>query len=225
MFSVMCLLGAVCANAERFSCRMIMTTDIDTCVSAQKHIAVDLGLSVKWAACNVGANTPEEYGDYYAWGETDVKTDYSLFTYKYCRGSLYSMKKYSVCSSYGNVDNNIVLDAEDDVAHVKWGGKWRMPNRTDFDELLNKCTWVWTVSNGVYGCRVIGTNGNSIFLPAGGCRYGTYIYSRSTYGGYWSSALNESGNNSACTLGFNSDGHGFYYYNRNYGLSVRPVCE
>ena len=188
---------------------------------------VDLGLpsGLKWATCNVGATVPEEYGSYFAWGETEEKEDYSWETYKWCNGSSDSMTKYYRNSSYGFVDNKTVLDLEDDVAHVKWGGDWRMPTRAEWDELGNKCTWTWTTQNGVNGYRVTGPNGNSIFLPAAGCRNGAYVVSSGSYGYYWSSSLYSYGSIVACNLDFNDsryDWDGYYRYN---GQSVRPVLK
>ncbi|MBQ8257892.1 MAG: TIR domain-containing protein [Bacteroidaceae bacterium] len=186
--------------------------------------AVDLGLSVKWASCNVGATAPEEYGDYYAWGETEEKSNYFWSTYKYCNGSYDSMTKYCTSSGYGTVDNKTTLEPCDDVASVKWGGTWRMPTRAEQQELISKCTWTWTTLNGVKGYRVTGPNGNSIFLPAAGYRNGTGVNYRGSGGLYWSSSLGSSSSNDACNLGFISG-----FYDRNYdsrcgGRSVRPVC-
>ena len=134
--------------------------------------AIDLGLpsGIKWASCNVGATEPWEYGGYYAWGETEEKSNYDTSTYKYCNGSYFSMTKYCTSSSFGTVDNKTTLEPGDDVAHVKWGGSWRMPTKAEQDELRNNCTWTWTTLNGVDGYRVTGPNGNSIFLPAAGFR-------------------------------------------------------
>ena len=135
------------------------------------------------------------------------------------------MTKYYTNSSYGFVDNKTVLDLEDDVAHVKWGGDWRMPTRAEWDELGNKCTWTWTTQNGVNGYRVTGPNGNSIFLPAAGCRNGAYVVSSGSYGYYWSSSLYSYGSIVACNLDFNDsryDWDGYYRYN---GQSVRPVLK
>ena len=190
-----------------------------------KFEAVDLGLSVKWATFNVGATRPEEYGGYYAWGETEEKEDYSLETYKWCNGSEYTMTKYCTSSSYGTVDNKTVLDPEDDVAHVKWGGDWRMPTKEEQDELRNNCSWERTALDGVNGYKVTGPNGNSIFLPAAGYRDGTDVGGRGYGGNYWSNSL-YGYNYSACYLYFDDDGYGWsYFYYRSYGRSVRAVCE
>ena len=189
------------------------------------HKYVDLGLpsGLLWATCNVGASTPEGCGGYYAWGETEEKGNYDLSTYKWCDGSEYTMTKYCTDSSYGTVDNKTVLDLEDDGAHVKWGGTWRMPTIEEQCELYNNCTWSWTTQNGVYGYKVTGPNSNSVFLPAAGYCNGTRAYDRGSYGYYWSSSL--CGSNRACDLHFKSGGCGWYGDGRSYGLSVRPVSE
>lgn len=199
-----------------------------TCKDANHVHAVDLGLSVKWACCNVGATKPEEYGGYYAWGETEEKSDYTWKTYKWCNGSYDSMTKYCTYSNYGRVDNKTVLDPEDDVAHVKWGGSWRMPTLEEQKELLNECTWKWTELNGVNGCKVTGPNGNSIFLPAAGDRVGTKFFNGGTGGYYWSSSLYDYRGDCVYSLYFGGrvvGDHGWHYYHRDDGLSVRPVCE
>ena len=186
--------------------------------------AVDLGLpsGIKWANYNVGATKPEEYGGYYAWGETEEKSNYSWSNYKWYNGSSSTMTKYCTDSSCGTVDNKKVLDLEDDVAHVKWGGDWRMPTEAEQDELRSKCSWEWTSLNGVNGYRVTGPNGNSIFLPAAG-RSGTDVHDRGDEGSYWSSSLQSSKN--AYRLGFDDSKCSRGYSTRSYGYSVRPVCE
>jgi uncharacterized repeat protein (TIGR02543 family) len=191
------------------------------------HECVDLGLpsGLKWATCNVGASAPEEYGGYYAWGETVVKNDYSWSTYKWCNGSSNTMTKYCTSSSYGTIDNKTTLDPEDDVAHVKWGGSWRMPTEAEQDELHNNCMWTWTTQNGVKGYKVTGPNDNSIFLPAAGYRDGTDLSYSGDYGYCLSGSLYGGNNSSAYNFYFNN---GFYIRDidyRCYGLSVRPVSE
>ena len=192
-----------------------------------QYEAVDLGLSVKWASFNVGATSPEEYGGYYAWGETEEKENYDWSTYKWCNGDEYSMTKYCIYSDYGTVDKT-VLEPEDDVAHVKWGGSWRIPTKTEQDELRDNCTWTWTTLNGVNGYIVTGPNGNSIFLPAAGCRTDssdTGLYRGGSFGYYWSRSLLPGEGNSVYYLLFKSSVYEWNQYNRCYGLSVRPVCE
>lgn len=188
---------------------------------------IDLGLSsgVKWAACNVGATKPEEFGGYYAWGETEEKTYFGLSSYKWYDYATFNMTKYCTNSSYGTVDNKIVLDPEDDVAHVKWGGDWRMPTMDEYDELFRECTWQWTTLKGVNGYRVTGPNGNSIFLPAAGYCDGFDADAQSVgiKGCYWSSSLLD-WSNDAVRIFFGAE-YGIGGEFRYYGLPVRPVCE
>ena len=193
---------------------------------SKKHKAVDLGLSVKWATCNVGASSPEDFGGYYAWGETEEKSYYDWSTYKYCKDSYTTMTKYCTDSSYGSVDNKTVLTPEDDVAHVKWGGSWRMPTSGEIGELINNCSWTWTVQNGVNGYLVTSkSNGNSIFLPAAGNRWDENVYYSGSNGIYWSASLYEDGSNSAYYLYFYSGGRNQSNSGRYTGFSVRPVTE
>jgi hypothetical protein len=123
------------------------------------------------------------------------------------------------------VDNKTTLDPEDDVAHVKWGGSWRMPTKAEQDELHNNCTWTWTTQNGVNGYSVTGPNGNSIFLPAAGYRFGTEACKRGSDGCYWSSSLDSNDSGRAYSLYFVSGGRHCYYGARSNGLSVRPVSD
>ena len=196
--------------------------------STSPYEAVDLGLSVKWATFNVGATKPEEYGGYYAWGETEEKDIYNWGTYKWCNGSedtMTEMTKYCTDSSYGTVDNKTVLDLEDDVAHVNWGGDWRMPTKAEQDELRTKCTWQWTTLNGVNGYNVTGPNGNSIFLPAAGFRRAAYRDDCGSYGYYWSSSLYEGESLSAYRWYFFSGYCRWGSVYRHDGQSVRPVSK
>ena len=184
---------------------------------------VDLGLSVKWATCNVGATKPEEYGDYFAWGETEPKEVYDWSTYKWCSGSYYTLTKYCTSSSYGTVDNKETLDLSDDAARANWGGNWRMPTRAEQGELREQCTWTWTTQNGVNGYKVTSKiNGKSIFLPAAGYRRSSLLDAGS-YGDYWSSSLSTNSPVSSYHLSFYSSGVGWDNNNRYYGQSVRPV--
>ena len=189
---------------------------------------VDLGLSVKWATCNVGADSPEEYGDYFAWGETEPKTTYEWSTYKYCNGSSTIMTKYCVDSYYGTVDYKRTLLLSDDAAHVNWGGNWRMPTDAELYELGNtsNCTWTWTVQNGVKGYKVTSKkNGNSIFLPAVGFRNGDYLIFAGDAGNFWSSSLSTGNGGHAYGLSFFSNNVDRYGNYRCRGQSVRAVCE
>ena len=198
-----------------------------------KYEYVDLGLSVKWATCNVGATSPTDYGDYFAWGETEPyyqpgyaqsesplwksgkSAGYDWSTYKYCNGSSSTMTKYCTKSSYGTVDYEAMLDLTDDAARANWGGSWCMPTPTEFEELLNRdnCAWIWYASgnsefNGVAGYKVTsrksGYKGNYIFLPAAGYRVGTSLDNAGSSGGYWSSFLDTGGSSVARGLYFSS---------------------
>lgn len=193
------------------------------------HTYVDLGLpsGLKWATCNVGASSPEEYGSYFAWGETTPKTTYDWSTYKWCKGSRITMTKYCNNSNYGTVDNKTVLDKEDDAASVNMGGSWRMPTKAEQDELLTECTWTWSNLHGVKGYEVKSKkNNNSIFLPAAGYSGSSDLYSAGSRGYYWSSSLDSGNSNDAYYLYFDSgDVHWDYDDNHYYGKSVRGVCE
>ena len=192
--------------------------------------AVDLGLSVKWASYNVGASIPEEYGEYYDWGEIDTKWLYNWYGYKWGNGDEMALTKYNTKSDYGVVDNKTTLDPEDDVAHLYWGGTWRMPTMMEFEELVNNCNAVWTTENGVVGKRFTskkeGYTDKSIFLPAAGYINTDEHWARGSRGHYWSSSLNTNDPRNAISLMF-SDGTAFCYSNqtRYLGCTVRPVCE
>lgn len=197
-----------------------------TTEKVERYRAVDLGLSVKWATCNVGASKPEDYGDYYAWGETTTKSDYDWDTYKWCKGTDDTMTKYCTESDYGTVDSCITLTSSDDVATVKWGSKWRMPTEEEMKELDEDCTWTWTTQNGVVGMKVTGPNGNSIFLPAAGYRDGTDLHHRGSVGVYWSATLDVGLSYQAYRLLFVSGYWPLSYWKyRSRGFTVRPVSD
>lgn len=208
--------------------------DVDSIVTFDKNIsegAVDLGLpsGTLWADCNIGADSPEGYGDYFAWGETTPKSVYDWSTYKYCMGSSSTMTKYCTNSSYANgtVDNKTVLEPSDDAATANWGSNWRMPTNEERNELINKCTWVWTTSNGVKGYKVVGPNGNSIFLPAAGYRLDSSVKNVGSSGRYWSASLYriqpDCASDMRFDLGYGVTGdHGS---KRHAGLPVRAVAR
>ncbi len=190
------------------------------------HEAVDLGLpsGVKWATCNVGASSPDEFGDYYAWGETEPKSSYLNSNYSWSNGSSTAITKYNHLRSNGIVDNRIVLDLADDAAHVNWGFNWRTPTKSEQDELRSYCTWSLTTQSGVEGFRVTSTiNGNSIFIPLAGRIYGTSL--DMSYGEYWSSTLNSSYHPYyAFILQFNNGiGLNWGSGSRYGGRAIRPV--
>ncbi len=189
---------------------------------------IDLGLSVKWATMNVGASNPEDYGDYFAWGETEPKDVYDWSTYKWCNGSYTSLTKYNTSSSYGTVDNKTKLELSDDAAHVNWGGAWRMPTDAELTELREQCTWTWTRQNGVNGCKVMSkSNGNSIFLPAAGFRNYSSLYNAGSSCYYWSNSLDTDTDYLYNALGVSfsfPDNLHWFNNSRGFGQSVRPVC-
>ena len=196
--------------------------------NANGHAYVDLGLpsGTLWATCNVGATTPEGYGNYYAWGETTTKSTYEWSTYRYCNGSSFKLTKYCNSSSYGYngfTDNLTTLQFSDDAARANWGGDWRMPTRAEWNELLNNTTNTWTMQNGVYGRKFTASNGNSLFLPAAGVHYDGSLSSAGSKGYYWSSSLYTDNPYDAWYVLFISGGCGMYYYYRVYGQSVRAV--
>ena len=190
------------------------------------HEYVDLGLSVKWATCNIGATTPEEYGDYFSWGEVEPKEEYHWSNYKWCNGTGDTQTKYCTNSDYGTVDNKTVLDLFDDAARANWGGSWRMPTDAELTELREQCTWTWTTQNGVNGYKVTSkSNGNSIFLPAAGFRDDSSLNYAGSSGYYWSSSLYTDYPDHAWHVYFNSDYVSRYGGDRGCGFSVRPVCQ
>jgi hypothetical protein len=180
---------------------------------------VDLGLSVKWATCNVGASKPEEYGNYYAWGEITTKE-----TYDEANCPTYGLS-ISQLQSQGYIDSKGNLTSQYDAATANWGGDWRMPTEAEMQELLNNCTWELINTNGVNGYKVTGPSGASIFLPAAGYRDGSSLYIAGSLGYYWSSAPLGYYDYSACYLNLSSSGRYMSYDYRDYGRSVRPVVE
>ncbi|MBQ3738415.1 MAG: hypothetical protein IKG81_16305 [Bacteroidales bacterium] len=191
------------------------------------HEYVDLGLpsGLLWATCNVGADAPEEYGDYFAWGETTPKDTYNWSTYQYVY--MDRLTKYCSASSYGYngfTDNLTVLQPSDDAATANWGSGWCMPTRAQWEELLQNTTNTWITQDGVNGRLFIATNGNTLFLPAAGYRWDGGLYYAGNAGDYWSSSLSTGRPRSAWSFGFDS---GYYGMNsgggRGYGPSVRAV--
>lgn len=194
------------------------------------HEWVDLGLSVKWATCNIGADSPEDYGDYFVWGETRPKSEYTDANCKTIKKQSFFTKLFNFGHSdaYANVGNlldDISGNAQYDAAIANWGGTWRMPTVAEFEELCNKCKWTWTSQGGHKGYNVTGPNGKSIFLPAAGWRAGAGTSSVGEFGYYWSGTLSSSDSGYARSLCFDSSGHYSYSYYRSYGQSVRPVTE
>ncbi len=220
--------------------------------TVEGHEYVDLGLSVKWAKCNVGAENPENYGTYFAWGETEPKDNYSWENYKWCNGSQTTLTKYNIDSDYGTVDNLTTLEIADDAAAANWGGAWRMPTYNELSALLDSCYWEWTTNYNSKGSGYIvykvknpddmgvkKTQGSTvttsatyslsdahIFLPAAGFREDAYLYVQSMYGYYRLASLDENYPSSAWYAYFGSGSvgrGGGRYGGRNRGCSVRPV--
>jgi len=194
--------------------------------------AVELGLSVMWASCNVGASNMEGNGDYFAWGEISPKKDYSWQSYRWCNGTYNTLTKYCTDGRYGIIDDKQVLDLEDDAAHARLGASWRMPTDEEWMELQKECTWSWTSINGTEGFKVTsnktGYTDRWIFLPAAGHRHETDLFDSGSYGLYWSSSLNEENSYDAWYVYFYSgyvSRRSYYYYDRYLGRTIRPVAE
>ena len=200
--------------------------------SENDHDYVDLGLpsGLKWATCNVGAAKPEDYGDYFAWGETSTKSVFSWTNYKFRTSGDHEsdviFSKYNSNSGYGTVDNKTTLDLSDDAARANWGGKWRMPTKADFEELKSNCTCTWTIQGGINGYILTSKNNNrSIFLPAGGRWYESSLDDVGVKGSYWTSSLYSAYQYPfyAYFLLFNESYVTSNYHYRCQGRSVRPV--
>lgn len=189
-------------------------------LSREQKDRVDLGLSsgILWASCNIGATSPTEAGFYYAWGEKESKDVYGWETYKLCRGSYNSIIKYT------NVDGKSILDSIDDVATSILGEEWRIPTKEDMEELVEKCKWEWKSQNGILGWKVIGKNGNSIFLPAAGAASAYRITGVNELGRYWTSTRDKS-DYSAYNLRFKDGRETIVIVDdtRFYGRPIRPV--
>ena len=174
------------------------------------HGYVDMGLSVKWAACNVGARSPGAHGSYFAWGETTTKTTYTEENSK----------------TYGKSFGDISGDSAYDVARANWGSTWRMPTKAECQELIDNCTWTRTTYNGTKGYKVVSRkNNNSIFLPVAGCRHGSSLNLAGENGYYWGSMPYGSNTYYAYILSFGNGFHDLFWASRDYGRSVRPVSE
>lgn len=189
--------------------------------------AIDLGLpsGTKWACCNVGADKPEAYGGYYAWGEIEEKSTYTEMTYQYCTGEDTDGDGYYDSNiSYQSLGSDIA-NTEYDVAHVKWGGSWVMPSHDQQMELISSCTYTWTSINGVSGEELTGPNGCTIFFPAAGFAYLDEVYHSTVDGNYWSSTQNPMFSYFSNHLTFASYGVSLGSYNHSRGLSVRPVTS
>jgi hypothetical protein len=199
-----------------------------TTPNGNNHDFVDLGLpsGTLWATCNVGADAPEDYGDYFAWGETSPKVSYEWNTYQYCMGSEYTLIKYCYSSIYGYngfTDDLTTLLPEDDATITNWGNDWRMPTYDEWVELYQNTTCTWTTQNGVNGRLFTASNGNSLFLPAAGWRWGSNVVDTDR-GHYWSNSLNTSNHpTGAYIFVFRSDYDRVETTSRFAGLCIRAV--
>ena len=190
------------------------------------HEYVDLGLpsGTLWATCNIGASSPEQYGSYFAWGETKPKETYTWENYKWCKGTWDSLMKYNFQNYYGTVDNKNELEPADDAAQANWGLSWQMPTKAQQDELHEHCSWQWTTMNGVNGYLGTGPSGKTLFLPAAGYKDGTRIVSEGKFGYYWSHSLYYGMSLYAYNqLFFSGSNPGWDKQDRSFGLSIRPV--
>jgi hypothetical protein len=204
------------AQVERNTIKSFPPVEV-TVGGGDEHEYVDLGLpsGLLWATCNVGAETPEEYGDYFSWGETTPKGYYSWDNYQYGDGS--------TITKYTGSDGLTTLLPEDDAATANWGNDWRMPTKEEFQELYNNTTVTWTQQNGVNGRLFTATNGNSLFLPAAGFRSDSSLLDAGGIGVYWSSSLCTGSPYNAWYFYFNSNDYFMNYDIRYDGQSVRPV--
>lgn len=238
--------GTITITSGEYTKTIFITQEfkLNLCPDDNHPHMIDMGTGLKWACCNVGASSPTDFGDYFAWGETVpygqedknntlnytetgnyVKTTFNWSTYKWCNGSSSTITKYCDDSSYGIVDNKTQLELSDDAANANWDSRYhRMPTSTEAGALLENCNWTWTSIHGVYGCKVTSNiNGNTIFLPAAGTRYGTRLNDCNEEGRYWTSK------------GFDFVGIDLFLYKngdhhisnceRCAGQSVRPVTE
>jgi hypothetical protein len=193
------------------------TTKGDSSIGRNTPEAIDLGLSAKWASFNLGATKPEEYGDYFAWGETAPKDCYTWENYKYGDGKKWIGSNYY--TKYNKEDKLGTLVPDDDAATVNLGYPWHIPTKDELDELIEKCTWNWETLNSKKGYRVIGPNGNTIFLPAAGSSNSNYQED----GCYWSSSRSVKYENDPYTLHFYNSIREWRSFNFCDGVSVRPV--
>lgn len=198
------------ATPLAFPIATIEWMDFATVAETELYEAVDLGLTVRWATFNVGATAPEQYGDFFAWGETATKNAYSEATYTYYNKDVYEFIGTNICGT------------PYDVARQAWGGRWRLPTRSEIADLTTKCSWTAETLNGVAGYRVVGPSGNSIFLPATGYMDGTEVKERTSGGFYWSGNIDRSMTSAAYNLNFRGyDAQ--WSAPRCYGFAVRAV--
>ncbi|MBO4592846.1 MAG: hypothetical protein J5678_01445 [Bacteroidaceae bacterium] len=215
------------------------------CIDDNHPHAIDLGLpsGLLWSCCNVSAESPTDYGGYYAWSETETKATYEWENYSYCitketfsgedwiYPDHFFFTKYVTNEDYGKIDNKTILDLEDDAAYVNMGNNWRMPTADEMQEIIDRCTWTWTTQDEVNGYKVVGPNGNSIFLPASGSyNFGSSLSNKYTEGFYYTSSLYEQHCKGALYLYFSEGSDPQVtifdsYFDRRDGRTVRGVCH
>lgn len=214
-------------SGKKDSCKVIVRNDRSG--TENGHAYVDLGLSsgTLWAATNIGASTPEGFGNYYSWGETEVKDVYSEYSYEYCYYDTDELTKYCIDRQFGHdgyVDYMSTLNLQDDAANVNWGDGWYMPTVDQFAELYKECTQEWTTQNGVNGMLVTGPSGKSIFFPAAGQAWIDHIsYGAGSHGYYWTRELDELNSPKANLWEIGSNTNFVYGHKRFYGMSVRAI--
>ncbi len=199
------------ANADGSVDVLDIMSIVNIIYSVDVYESVDLGLpsGLKWATYNVGATTPSEYGEYFAWGEIEAKSSYD--------------EENSV--TYGVEIGDISGNAQYDAARAKWGGSWRMPTKAEYDELVAECRWEWTTQDGTNGWNVTGPSGNHIFIPVAGYYYGDTLYDAGDYGCFWSSTPYEDDTYRAYGFFLFSDGYETGWDTRICGFPIRPVTE
>ena len=204
-----------------------INVNYDTSGSVGGHYYVDLGLSVMWATCNIGASTALMSGSYFAWGEVTPKESYSWETYIHCdkdnKFTKYCYKKES--GSNELVDSLYTLQPEDDAAVQNWGNGWRMPTDAEFEELRTKCHWEWVSGIGVYYYKVTGSTGKSIMIPACGSMKDRIVHSPNSNGCLWTSNISNNKTEHACELTLYATGFWKGSVDRFYGEPIRPVIE
>ncbi len=185
------------------------------------HRWVDLGLpsGLRWATTNVGAASAEEGGDYFAWGETEPKSEYSTINSSTYKISLKKLKKIGI------IDENGILTPEHDAATANWGPGWRMPTDDEYRELIEICDWEFTNQNGENGYLVTGPNKKTIFFPAAAFQQNTTIENLGEFGDYWSSTIVKELTGVACSMGYSSKSYGRRRYARYAGRTIRPVTD
>ncbi len=203
--------------------RLVLGPDISPTLDIHEYVDLGLPSGTLWATCNVGACLPEEYGDYFAWGEIEPKDLYDDSTYEWWNDSENTLTKYCTNSTFGTIDNKIYLDPKDDAAFVNWGPLWRMPSSEQQEELVEQCTWTWTTRNGVNGQLVTGPNGNTIFLPASGFCSPSSPVNLGLDGCYWSRTVHFTFPTNAYGMYFGQSGEYCHESGRPDGASVRAV--